>query len=1220
MDEHHFGETIMIRKTAIRFLGIVSILMGLGGSFSAHAMKADMKFQRLSREDGLSMSTITCILQDRMGFMWFGTEDGLNRFNGYEFTVYRYAPDNPATISNNVIYSILEDKDGILWVGTEDGGLNQFDPRTETFSAYRHHPLNPKSLSHDAVVCLYEDRRGGIWIGTEGGGLNFFDKKNKVFEAYRNNPNDPRSLSSDNVTSIAEDRHGILWIGTINGLNRMDENGFTVFKHDPENPNSLSHNEIRSLYIDKTSEGKNILWIGTIGGGLNKFDGKHFTVFTENEVDENGLHNNSVWEIYKDRDGTLWVGTDGGLHQFDGDRFKVYQRDPDKQHSLSNNHVTSVYEDNGGVLWVGTINGLNKHSRKKFNVFQHDPDDPNSLSGASVFSFYEDRHGFLWVGTAYGGLNKMDGQKFSAYKNVAEDPDSLSHNTVASITGREDRKGKEILWIGTFGGGLNRFDGKKFSVFRHDPYDPNSLSNNFILTMIKDRNDDLWIGTKSGGLNKFDPDTGKFTVFQHDPFTPDGLSDNFVTSIHEDRKGILWIGTGRGGLNRFDGRHFTIFKPNPKNPGSLSDNFVRCIHEDRSGTIWVGTEGGLNKMNPDNSFTHFREKDGLPNDIVYGILEDDAGNLWLSTNNGLSKFDPRTREFRNYDVEDGLQSNQFVIGSYYKSPDGKMYFGGINGYNTFYPDEIKDNPFIPPIVITNFLIFNKPVKIGKNSTLQESILLTAELQLSYKDYVFSFEFAALSYSVPDKNRYQYKMEGFEKEWNVVNSKRRFATYTNLPAGFYTFYVKGSNNDGIWNDTGQSIQITVTPPFWRTWWFRLLVSLTCLASIILFFQLRTYAIRRRNRELQDQITERQKAEEELRKSKAFLDNIINALDDPFFVTDENYRWVILNDKACMILNRTRQELIQKTVFDGFTSDISADLHRMDIQVFKDGRTNHGEEKITWNGKIHSVSIKKLLFKEALTGDKFILTVFRDITERKLSEEKILAYQKRLQHLASELSVAEERERRHISTDLHDGVGQDLAAVKFKLRRLQEGKDAIEESMPEIIELLNNIIESIRSLTVQLSPPMLHDLGLEAALGFLAENFEKRYHIPVFFEDVGYPKTLNENTRAFLYRAASELLNNIAKHAKARYGKIVYTKKKNRIELSVEDNGLGFDSSNTEKINPNGFGLFSIQERLSAMGGCLMIDSKPGRGTKITIVTPHMSTQGETIHDHSHSVGR
>ncbi len=807
-----------------------------------------IEFDHLSLEDGLSQATVSCMIQDSQGFMWFGTEDGLNRFDGYTFKVYRNIQDDPTSLTDSWVNAIYEDSQGFLWLGTEGGGLNRFDPKLQTFEHYQYDANDSHSLSSNIVLSLYQDKTGILWVGTDGGGLNRFNRRQKKFTRYLHDPKQKNSLSHNKIWAIHEDRKGNIWLGTYGGLNKFNRNdeSFTHYYHEPDNPNSLSNNTVLSIYEDRAG----FLWIGTEEGGLNKFDPrqKTFIRYQYDSKDPYSLSHNAVWAIFEDNEDTLWVGTHGGLNKFNRttEQFTHYQHNPLNPKSLSHNAVWSIYQDKSDVLWISTLGGLNKFTPKgkKFIHYHQDPLNPdNSLSDNNVRAILETRDGMMWFGTYTGGLNRFDRKtnQFRYYQHDPNDPDSLSNNNIRAIF--EDYEG--MLWIGTYGSGLDKFDRKTqtFTHYTHDPQNPHSLGDNNVRAIIEDSNNVLWVGTYDGGLNQFNPETEQFIHYLKE--RDKGVSSNNVKVIYEDNQGALWIGT-HNGLDEFDParQHFLHYERDPDKHKSLSSNGILSIYQASDNAIWVGTLSGLNKLNrTEGTFTHYHEQDGLANEVIYGILEDTQGYLWLSTNKGISRFDPKTETIRNYDILDGLQSNEFNIGAYYKTQDGQMFFGGINGFNRFDPTKVIDNPYVPPVVLTEFQKFNKPF------ALPQSITVTKDIALSYKDYVFSFEFAALDFTIPTKNQYAYMLEGFDQKWNITDASRRFATYTNLSGGQYTFKVKASNNDSIWNQKGVAVHIQVSPPPWKTWWAYTLYVIATFATVIYYMLAQRRKLLEKQRELQ-----------------------------------------------------------------------------------------------------------------------------------------------------------------------------------------------------------------------------------------------------------------------------------------------------------------------------------------------------------------------------------
>lgn len=844
------------------------------------AQEYNIKFDRLSADNGLL--GVNCIIQDSKEFIWFCTQDGVTKYDGYNFTRYKHDPAEPSSISDNFINAIYEDRLGTIWIGTQSGGLNQFNRRTEQFTRYVNDPNEPTSLSNNQVTAIVEDHSGVLWIGTNGGGLNQFDRETQKFTRYTHNPNLPSSLSSNAVSAIYEDGNHNLWIGTNGGgLNKINkETGeFTHYKYDSKNNNSLSHDAVTAIYEDQAAT----LWVGTNGGGLNQFDRKteNFIHYTHDPKNPNSLSIDKVSAIAEDQAGVLWItsGTWDGSYSGQGvalldqarEKFTHYSNNPQDQNSLSEDNVLSIYIDRTGTIWIGTwVKGVNRFyaAQQKFEHFKIESDNPKGLHGDGVWAVYEDQTGVLWIGTSGGGLNRLDRQtkQVTHYTYDPNNPNSLSSNNVWAVY--EDYSGR--LWIGT-DAGLNQFDRtkEKFTHYTHDPNNPSSLSDNTVPTICEDRSGQVWIGTMNGGLNKFEPETGKFIHYVSNPDDPNSLGDNFVITMYVDRSNTLWLGTYGNGLDKFDRatETFTHYKYNPDDPNSLSSNRVVSIYEDESDTLWIVTEAGLNKFNREKQkFKHYTEKDGLPTDYLGSILADQEGNIWLSSSNGISKFNPKTEIFRNYRVDDGLPGNHFNALAYYQSPSGEMFFGSQDGVAAFYPQNVKDNPHIPPIVITDFKKFNESVK------LDTAISETPEIKLSYKDNFFGFEFAALDYTNPAKNQYAYKLEGFDKDW-IVAGTQRYATYTNLNGGTYTFHVKGSNNDGIWNEEGTSIHITVTPAPWKTWWAYTAYLLGLISAIFGYIQWRT---RTQKKELERQRQELEKERtltEELRRLDKLKDEFL-----------------------------------------------------------------------------------------------------------------------------------------------------------------------------------------------------------------------------------------------------------------------------------------------------------------------------------------------------------
>jgi len=829
----------------------------------------EIKFERLSVEHGLSQSSASVIMQDSQGFMWFGTQDGLNKYDGINFTIYRHDPGDSTSISGNYIASLCEDEDGFIWVATEGGGLDRFDAKKEIFEHFRDILIETSSSSESSVRRIYRDKLGNIWFATNQG-LARFDETGKQFEFFLIESDNSRPQA---ISAIFEDSEDILWVGNSQGglftFNRHEKR-FSKFKIEVAG----EVERISAIYEDSFG----FLWIGAFPVGLIRYDpiSQKFKIFANDPNDPGTLSQNAVSNIFEDKKGNLWIGTESrGLNRLNRSNETLTQffYDPLNPSSLSNNIIMSLLVDNSGTLWIGTSGGgINRYdpNKVKFAHYKNDLRNPDALRGNMVWSIFKDSAGLIWAGTQMGGLTRFDPESddYQVFKHEPSDSFSLSSDAVFAI--QEDLSG--AIWVGTDGVGLNRFDKKtgKFRRYQLDSENPKSLSSNRIKALTLDKKGTLWIATLGGGLNKLDADNNEFNRYVNDPENPGSLSSNAVTCILEGSRGGLWIGTIGGGLNYFDRRTetFSRYLHNP-DANSLSHNYVMSICEEPSGILWIGTNYGLNRFDPEtNDFKHYTTRDGLPNNVIYGVLADDQGNLWISSNRGLSRFDPRTETFNNYDIDDGLQSFEFNSGAYFKNTSGEMFFGGVNGLNVFHPGRIKDNPNVPPVVISNFKKFDKRFRLG--DVLTEFGLL----KLSYKDNFITFEFAALDYTNPQKNQYAYKLEGLHDDW-IYSGNQRYATFTNLDPGEYLFRVKGANSDGVWNERGASVRILITPPFWKTWWFLwLAICLSLTALLLVVMNLRERA--KKKAELNKKISELKLQALRAQMNPHFVFNTINSI--------------------------------------------------------------------------------------------------------------------------------------------------------------------------------------------------------------------------------------------------------------------------------------------------------------------------------------------------------
>jgi len=858
------------------------------------------KFDRITIMDGLSQSSVYSILQDKKGFIWFGTRDGLNKFDGYSFKVYKNTPDDPFSISNNEVICLSQDNSGLLWIGTRGGGLNIFDSNKEKFFRYPSKPNDASGLGSDVVSSIFRDSKGDMWIGTMNG---FY----KAIKNFSNNTGanfsfiivskdvKPVSSSTFAVKNIEESKKGNLLVAS--------ENGFYIF-----NPHSYRFkiidipNSSDYLFTSSYQQSDSVFWMGSFENGMFKVifekdeDGKVKKIIRFDQA-QGGIYkfSNRVDALLHDQFNNLWIASRGGLIKIDLTKNikTTFINDPQDANSISDDRLNSLFVDRTGVLWIGTESqGINKYDLYKKQLFHYTsiPGNTNSLNNNFVTAIHSSQPNVVYIGTDGGGIDKIvfsneHPLRFTHFKSNPNNSNGLKVDNIMSLL--QDREG--TLWIGFSANMFGRLDKGQsdFSYYQLRGY---------IFALMEDREGNIWSGNWYYGLYCFNKHNGTFKNYHHIDSNPHSLSLDMVLSIFQDKDGTIWVGTKGGGLNKLTDSHtdtkeahFLIYKNEPGNTSSLSHNDVYCIYQDKSGTIWLGTAGGLNKViyvirnnEPSIIFKSYLERNGLPNEVIYGILEDKHGNLWMSTNNGISKFNPRSEKFVNFDINDGLQANEFNHNAAYIDTKGKMYFGGINGFNAFYPDSIKENPFSPQVVLTNIKIMGTNVEIGEKVNgrmiLKNSIAETNEVILNYLDKEITIDFAAMHFSVPKKNKYQYRLTGFNDKWQEVSSQTRSVTYTNLDFGKYIFQVKASNNDGKWNDKPATLKIEVLAPPWKTIWAYLFYLLIIVSLLLIFRRYTLIGIKEKNK-LQIEHFERNKFEELSKLKIQFFTNISHELRTP-----------------------------------------------------------------------------------------------------------------------------------------------------------------------------------------------------------------------------------------------------------------------------------------------------------------------------------------------------
>lgn len=845
------------------------------GVLSLQAQTDEFAFDRISLDDGLSNRSVTAILQDHKGFMWFGTYHGLNRYDGHSIKTYYFNENDSLSLGDNRITFLFEDQEKNLWVGTNLGGLNLYDRSHDNFIRYTKESSN-YYISSNRIESISQDSHGRLWVSTNAG-LNLFDYQSKSFRIFDHQSNQPGSINSNQIFTVLEKKPDeVLVLTNAGALNRFSPETQSFESFQPQGIKADVLAAARLMFKDK----ENNLWITTLQDGVFKLtDFNQVQQYKHDRNDSHSLSHNLVKCMLEDESGRLWIGTDGGglnLYNRKADNFTVLQAKEDESKGLSDNAIHSIYQDRAGSIWIGTLgDGVNVYHPQKPNIkhITRHAHNPQGLSNKAVLAFLEDSEGNFWIGTDGGGLNLYDRNtgKFTHYRHNPNDPNSLSSDVVKCLY--EDSQ--HNLWVGTYLGGLNLFDRKtkRFKVMQSGRALVETGSS--IWHLKEDSKQNLWISILGNGVCTYNLTTKSFRHYA--PFSGAGsLGDYNVMSIHEDSEGNLWLASEDRGLFVFNyqTQTFQSYQHNPGDPASISNDHAWILVEDSRNHLWVATAGGgLNLFDKKQKrFKSITVAQGLPSNIITNLLEDNEGNLWLTTSKGITRFNPETGSVKNFDVQDGLQAKDFSINAALRLRSGELAFGGTNGFNVFKPSHFRENNQVPEVVITDLKIFNKTVLPAKGSLLPQALSETKTLTLSYNESVLTFQFAALNFVSPNRNEYAYKLEGFDSEW-IYCGTRHEVTYTNLDPGTYAFRVKASNNDGVWNEQGSTLVLIITPPWWETPWFKLSLIAIMITVITVAYKIRTSIIRKKmeaEKQHELEVKEVQVREERLKHEKELVE--------------------------------------------------------------------------------------------------------------------------------------------------------------------------------------------------------------------------------------------------------------------------------------------------------------------------------------------------------------
>jgi signal transduction histidine kinase/ligand-binding sensor domain-containing protein len=1139
----------------------------------------NINFERVQLPGGLTSKIIQSIAQDQQGFIWLGTEGGLYKYDGYEFTTYQQEASATPSYPND-IEIVFIDSQNRIWVGTPDG-LFRYDRKENSF----------ENFHNEFIITIYEDSQGVLWVSASDN-MYQFDTENDELALWA-------FANFGVVTAIHESKDGMLWFGTTKGLFRYDAGkpaGKNVkqYQHSLQNATSISGNYITDIAEDLSGN----LWVGTNNNGINRLslpeqDNGIFEHFVHNLENENSISSDTITSLSTDHSGNLWVGTLNGLNLYvpDGNDFISLSTGAFEQ--FFSGIIMDLFVDYSGLLWVGSIGALDKLNitSNRFVPFMNP-----TLQEQIILSGFEEQNGDQWFGTFQDGLYKFssDSTLLEHYQHDSNDPSSLSHNSVRAVY----RDSRDILWVGTENG-LNIFD-PETKGFTQDP----RFSGHQITIIFEDPTERLWIGTSHGLFNSLR------TIRRFSR-----LRDEYITDIEAAENGNVWLGT-IDGLYLVNPAGQSIAHYNYETPHMLANDWVNEIYKDENGILWIGTgEGGIEHFDPaTETFIHYTKENGLISDTVYCIQGDLKGNLWIGTDLGVTKFDRKSEYFYNYDMTDGLSGNE-VIGCG-PTRDGTIIFTSLQGVNYIRSGDIQNNQHTPPILITAFKKFNQTVKtdLANNDVIQ----------LRHDDNFISFEFAALDYVHPEKNQYAYKMEGLDEEW-VYAENRRYAEYPDLRPGEYTFRVIGSNNDGIWNETGTAIHIKVKPAFWQTWWFWSLVGIAIVGAIYSGYRLRVRSLQLRSRELEEQVAIRTREIDQRRQEIEALyraDEELHShleLDQVLLALVETAIDILKADKGTLLVWDEARNNLTVRVSRGFSADtlrlISfAPGQGVAGQVGTTGKPAIIEDTFTdprvTQEIVQAEGIRSFM-QVPITIDDEIFGVFSaDFTQPhpfsedekrlliSLAQRAALAIENaHLYEQAQDLGVLQERNR--LARDLHDSVTQSMYSVTMfadaaSKHLADQQPKAAANNLNKLRHVIKEAIHDLRLLIFELRPQILQKEGLTAAIEARLEAVENRSGVQIDYEVEGESHLAFHQEDGF-YRIALEAMTNALKHAKADKIQIKLQFEKNIALMKIQDNGIGFDLASAQESG--GMGIPGMLERAGEMGAEFQIESHPGNGTRV-----------------------
>ena len=1149
-----------------------------------------LTFSQYSFADGLPFNPNSVVYQDKAGYMWFGSEKGLCRYNGYAFEYFGDEPQKPNALSDLTVYAVYEDEEDRLWIGTGKG-LNCLDKWRENCEHFFHDPANPETLSSNDVTCFARGTESTLWIGTAKG-LNRLDLKTKSFKRII----DITGVSGDDcsglINAIYADESGNVWLGTEQKTFCFNSNSGIFSKISSKS----ALEELKPITaIKKSSSGK--IWVSRLKNGMSCYDPitqKYETYKCKPDDPYEAPRN-----FFEDDSGILWIASWGaGLLRLNP-QSRSWARETaqrERPNSLSTNGILNVGGERSGAVWIATNDKLNRYDscRFPFRMMKHDPSNPNSLSANSVFSICEDQSGIIWIGTGEGGLNRYDPhtQTFKVYVCDPSDPTSLSSNTITALC--PDPSGK--IWVGTYLKGLCLFDPETgrsqrfpFNKDSRDPVDGTQLDNDIVRAIWIANDGNVWIGTENGGLNIYDPKTRRFSYFQCDPNRSDTLCSNDVRCILQDHEGVMWVssmdfgsaggagGYAMGGLNRFlpETQSFKRYPCVMTQPGVFKGHRVFDLLENSQKQFLVSTDFGISVYDRGkDTFFDFSPQRGFRCNELRTLVESDDGYLWASTGySGIVRFHEQTKTIDNYDVSDGIENLMFRQGVRLKAKDGTIYFGSEDGLSVLDKGRIRKNRYVPPVHIEHLQVLDHAVPLSQMG-------MTKTIRLPYWKNVLSFEFAVLDFTRPLKNFYAYQLEGLDKDW-VNNGDRRFARYSKIPPGNYIFRVKGGNSNGTVNETGDSLRIIIDPPFWMRWWFRILMILSGITLVLAGMYLRTYHIREDNRRLEKEVQVRTS---QIQANRDYLLHIIDTSPVVILGFRPDGDLTFINPAGVSMFGLSAESLQGKKWWAvASLMDEQESMQSIHNQIQKNNLKDKEIPLTLPSGKTRTLMWSFVNRSDESGNCVEILAFANDITER----------------LENEIMEISGREQRKIGREIHDSLCQTLTGLTFMCTGLVEQKDKMLPSHAEMIAKIKEHLHNVTIQSKQLARGLyLHELenrGLEPALKELTTSIQSLFNVRCDFSSEGLSTIDNLETATHLYRIAQEALSNAVKHSQADQILLRIVSESRQTTLVIKDNGKGFEVNN--EFVKKGMGLGIMINRARMINASLTIDSQPEQGTEI-----------------------